>query len=522
MYFDRSDLQQLTPEYVLGLSPERRAALVEQLRKDLMEAQDRLNRNPTNSSCPPSSKAPWDRSFNPDEGETEPKKEEPEDKEEPPKNDGKTEGQPDPSTEKKESSDDKKKKSGKQKGAPGFGRTQKLLVTHQVIHRPECCKGCNCELRWDLPFKATGGHYTIDLTLPKSGTIGLQGINTKHVYGSIMCACGFETTTSPHRVPGESGWIVDVGEWRLIGPMLLAFLVFLKLRMHMTLSKSGEFLSLWLGIKLSDGCINKALREAGRISSHFEPEIIAALKASGLLHMDETPWKEHKVTRWFWVAIGDHVVYYTIGPRTIEVARTILEGFKGTLMTDGLSVYRWYQNRLRCWTHLDRKAVALEESWDKEVASFGAYVVKTFESFRQSIYKMRKMDPSQRESEQKVSEEIRLDFIYECFKRNDSQHEATRAFVVEILNDKDVIFRQLKEPEFPLTNNVSERALRNMVILRKMCQGSKTAEGSKSITSLASVIDTLRLRKQEVWSFLAEAFSKYRSGQSPPSMPSPA
>jgi hypothetical protein len=523
MHFDRSELQQFSPEYVSSLSPERKNSLVEQLRKDLMEAQDRLNRNPTNSSCPPSSLPPWERSIKPDDEKSEQKNDDINDEEDPPKNDGKKENQSNPSTEgKKQEPKDDKKKPGKQRGAQGFGRTQKLLVTSEITHRPECCKGCNCGLGLELLFKATGGHFTIDFVLPKEGGIGLQGTNTKHIYGSIECPCGFKTTTSPHRVPGQSGWVVDLGEWRLIGPMLLAFLVFLKIRMHMTLSKSGELLSLWFGIKLSDGCINRAIREAGRAASHFEPEIIAALKAAGLLHMDETPWKEHKVTRWFWVALSDHVVYYTVGPRTLEVAKRILEGFEGTLMTDGLAVYRWYKNRLRCWSHLDRKAVGLEESWDENAAFFGAYAVQTFESLRQSIYKMRKMEPSLREAEQKASEEIKLKFIYECIRRNDAEHKATRAFSVEILNDADVIFRQIKEPEFPLTNNASERALRNIVILRKMCQGAKTEEGSKAITCLASVIDTLRLRKREIWSFLAEAISKCRSGQPLPPMPSPA
>ena len=421
MHFDRSDLQQLTPEYVQNLSPERKAALVEQLRKDLIEAQDRLNQNPTNSSRPSSSKAPWDRSINPDDGETGQKSDHPADKEKPIKNDDKGKDQPNSPSPKNKPCDDNKKKPGKQPGAPGFGRTQKLIVTHQVIHRPECCKGCNCELGLDLPLEAKGGHYTIDLVLPQPGTIGLQGTNTKHIYGSIVCACGFETITSPHRVAEESGCIV----------------------------------------------------------------------------------------------------YYTVGPRTLEVAKRILEGFKGTLMTDGLAVYRWYEDRLRCWAHLDRKAVGLEESWDKEAATFGAYAVKAFKSLYQCIYKMREMEPSQRQSEQKIADEIRLNFIYECLQRNNAEHEASRAFAVEILNDKDVIFRQITTPEFPLTNNTSENALRNIVILRKMCQGAKTEEGSKAITCLASVVDTLRLRKREVWSFLAEAISKCRSGQAPPPIPHP-
>jgi len=64
MHFEQSDLQQLTPEYIAGLPPEQRSVLIEQLRKDLIEAQDRLNQNLSNSSKPPSSRAHWEKGNN--------------------------------------------------------------------------------------------------------------------------------------------------------------------------------------------------------------------------------------------------------------------------------------------------------------------------------------------------------------------------------------------------------------------------------------------------------------------------
>jgi len=519
MHFNRFDLQQLTTAYVHNLSAERKEALVEQLRKDLIEAQERLNQNPSNSSRPSSSMPPWERSITPeDEEETQSDEgsQVNDDVEKDPVDDTAVPTGKETTKPIKDNKKEPKKKPGKQPGAQGFGRTQKLIVTDEVIHRAECCRGCSFELGPECPFRATGGHYTIDLELLQPGIIGIHGIYTKHIYGLVQCSCGFETTTSPNKASKEPGWIVDMGEWRLIGPQLLAFLVFLKLRLHATLSKSSELLSVWFGIKLSDGCINKALREAGRAVSYFEPELIAALKASGLIHMDETTWKEHKVTRWFWVAISENVVYYTIGPRSLEIVRKILDGYKGILMSDGYAAYRFYENRIRCWPHLERKAVALNESWDKETASFGAYAVATLESLRQSVYKMREMEPSKRTPEYEACDTQRLQFILECVQRNDSKHEPTRAFAVEILYDNAAIFRVLKEPELPLSNNAAEQALRCWVILRNMCYGSKTEEGSKAIAILASVIDTLRLQKREVWGFLATVISQRRSG-SPPS-----
>jgi IS1 family transposase len=358
--------------------------------------------------------------------------------------------------------------------------------------------------------------------LPKSGCIGLQGEYIKHIYGSVRCTCDFETITKPERVSDESGWVVEMGEWKLIGPLLLAFLVFLKLRMHMTLKKTRELLSVWLGISLSDGCINTALREAGRAASILEPELIEALKASGLLHVDETGWKEHKVTRWFWAAIGDNVAYYTVGPRSSETAEKILAGFKGWIMTDGYHAYRKFENRLRCWSHLERKAKSLEESWDKGAANFGAYAVKTFELLRKHVYKMREIARDERKEIQTDCDLERLHFLLKCLQKNDVEHEATRAFAVEILNDHQAIFRVLKHPELPLTNNRAELFIRNWVILRNMCHGSKTEEGSRTISILASIVDTLSMRKAEIWQYLAEVIRFRRSGHSPPSLPVPA
>lgn len=322
-------------------------------------------------------------------------------------------------------------------------------------------------------------------------------------------------------MPKESDWTVDMGENRLVGPLLLAFIVFLKVRMHLTVSKTREMLSLWLGISISDGCINTVIREGGRAASSLEPELIEALKAAGLLHVDETGWKEHKVTRWFWAAIGENIAYYTVGPRSSATVQKILDGFEGWLMTDGYCVYRQFDKRVRCWPHLERKATALEDSWNKDAASFGAYAVKTFKNLRSGVYEMREQSASERENTQAKCDEIRLEFLAQCIKRNDSEHEATRKFAVEIVNDHKAIFQVLKTPELPLSNNLAERSLRCWVILRNMCHGSKTEEGSKTVSILASVVDTLRMRKVDPWGFLAQLFQARRGGRAPPPLPNP-
>ena len=523
MHFDRSDLQQLTPEYIDKLPPERVAVLCEQLRQDLIQARDRLNQNPSNSSRPPSTRASWERQ--PDDESID----NPDDKPQSGSFDKQT---VEPTQENatatveanqpQQEAKSPKRKPGRQPGSQGFGRTQKLIVTHEVVHRPSCCKGCAALFEPQATFHATCGYCSIDIVLPEEpGIIGISGTYTKHIFGKIDCPCGYETATKPYHVEQEGCWSVEMGEWRLIGPMLASFIVFAKLRLHLTISKTKELLGHWLGIALSKGSISKVLLEVGRAVSYLQPELIAALRASGLLHVDETSWKEHKITRWLWVAVGDQVVYFAVGARSLEMAQSIIGDFSGVLMTDGYLTYRSLANRIRCWAHLDRKAKALAESYDKSASIFGLRMVRALKSMQDSIYRMREMSQEHRAIEAALADETRIEVLAECIKQEDARNEKARAFAGEILNDIQAIFRILKEPELPLTNNRAEQAIRPLVILRKISYGSKTDEGSRAISLLASVTTTVFVRGQHAWNFLADLINKRRTGHPPPSLPPP-
>jgi hypothetical protein len=72
-----------------------------------------------------------------------------------------------------------------------------------------------------------------------------------------------------------------------------------------------------------------------------------------------------------------------------------------------------------------------------------------------------------------------------------------------------------------LTNNVAERSLRHWVLLRKISFGSRTAQGSRVIALLASVIDTARLRRLNPWEFIAQVVADRRKNQPAPCLPMP-
>jgi transposase len=84
----------------------------------------------------------------------------------------------------------------------------------------------------------------------------------------------------------------------------------------------------------------------------------------------------------------------------------------------------------------------------------------------------------------------------------------------------DAIFQVLDHPHLPLTNNEAERALRHWVILRKICNGTRTEAGSRVFTILASVIETCRKRQHSPWRYLQTVIANRRAGL--PALPLPA
>ena len=265
--------------------------------------------------------------------------------------------------------------------------------------------------------------------------------------------------------------------------------------------------------------INQCIHEAGRAVESLEKQMVEEILRSELLYADETPWKEKACLLWFWVFSSLTVTLFVIGPRSSQVIERILGNvFSGWLMSDGLKVYRQYLKRLRCWAHLDRKAKGLSESLDGEARLFGNQVLAIFKILRKAVYQAREGPPGTTNLRQ-VHGNLLGVLMLACHKHADSSHEKTRALARELLYDWDAILAILSNPHLPMTNNEAERLLRHWVIYRRICCGTRTAQGSRVVALLASVIETCRKRKVLPWPFLADTIARRRRGEAVPSLP---
>ncbi len=523
MHLSDHSLSQLDEAYVQSLDEGSLRGLLLRALEDLKEARERLGQNPTNSSRPPSSQAPWDR---PSAGQDEPSDDDA-DEASPPDQDA---DQPDEAntppedastrSEQTTKPEQPKRQPGKQPGAPGFGRTQVFAAHETLIHRPEMCAGCGKALPADAPSVAYAGFQAIDLVWGEADHPGLHLHITDHRLHDSLCACGHHTRARPGEGLVEDARLgsVVLSEWRLVGPGLATLIVALHRRFRMSHRRIRAFLHDWLGLSLSTGTIQGTLREAAAASAPLEAELIEAVVASDLLHADETSWPQGGELLWLWVFTSATVTLFAVAKRGREILDRILPGFTGWLMSDGWQAYRHLPHRLRCWAHLTRKAQGLIDSDDREAQAFGHQVQDTFDTLIGAIHAAR--DGPTRDLTT-IHAALLAELRAACVRRLGHRHAKTKALAVELWNDWEAIFRVLENPQWPITNNDAERALRHWVIARRIMMGTRTEAGSRTFTLLASVIETCRQRGHVPWPYLASVIAERRAGRAAAPLPAP-
>ena len=521
MHLSDHDLTQLDDAGLGRLSVSELLGLAIRLLADLKEARDRLNRTPENSSQPPSTQAPWEKAGceEPDDDHEETPADQAEGPSESPPplaREGSEEGRS--SSAKATGGTPPPRKPGRQPGTPGVSRTQVLPVTAQRDHAPDRCACCEVALGEGASSRPSTARYEIDVVRADEGMPGLMLTQTRHTYWETECACGHWTRAHPGRAEAEADWTVELTEWHLVGPMLVALICAL---WHLRLSRAKIrlFLHDWLGLDLGVATINQCLHEAGRaVEPVVDGEILATVKEAAVVYADETSWLERGQLLWLWVFTCTTATLFVVGQRTKDVVEAVLgKDFANWLMSDGYAAYRNFDQRLRCLAHIVRKARGLVDSLDPRAWSLGTHVLETLDELMAVVYQARAAPPDEPLRERFAA---RLEALYRvCVDHADSGHAKTRALARELLNDWDTFWVVLENPGFPLTNNEAERALRHWVIARRISFGTRTSQGTRAFALLASTVETCRKRSASPWLYLAEVLRQRRKGLAAPALP---
>ena len=393
---------------------------------------------------------------------------------------------------------------GGQPGHPGHTRTLLPVeeVDEVVVLKPDRCSGCHALLWGDDP--APFRHQVIEIP-------PIQPVVTEYQWHQLVCAgCGEVT-----RAPWPEG--VPSGTY---GPRVQATVALYTGAYRLPKRTTHQMMEEVFGVPMSVGTIGPLEQATTEAVAAPVEEARTYVHAQEVAYLDETSWRQGDKRAWLWVAVTSLVTVFVVRlSRGGQVARELLgEHFSGILVTDRYSAYNWYPVRWRqlCWAHVLRDFEAMrargggsEEIGDALLAQAhqmfawwhrvreGTLQRSTFRSY---------MTPLRREVERL------LDVGSRCGVPK------TAGTCRDILKRRQALWTFVQVAGVEPTNNTAERSIRPGVLWRKGSFGTQSAEGSRFVESMLTVVTTLKQQQRNVLEYLTAACAAALRGEAAPSL----
>ena len=281
---------------------------------------------------------------------------------------------------------------------------------------------------------------------------------------------------------------VGVGSVQL-GPEALTLAAILNKQMGLSLGHTRQVLSYGFGLEVSRGGLYRALaRMAGRAEPTYDGLVETARQAP-VNGMDETGWKVGGRLQWLHVAVSAQVTVYAILPgRGYEQAVAILgAAYDGFLIHDGWAPYYRFPFAFHqsCVAHLLKRCREMAQVASPAALAFPRAVEDLLETSLELRDRHERGEVSERGLSIATGKlQAKLDRMLETRRRNAANGRLARHLEHELL----WLFTFLHCPGLDATNNAAERAIRGMVIARKVWGGNRTWEGARTQQILASVL----------------------------------
>jgi transposase len=292
------------------------------------------------------------------------------------------------------------------------------------------------------------------------------------------------------RHPLQTSDAVGVGSVQL-GPEALTLAALLNKQMGLSLGHTRQVLSYGYGLEVSRGGLYRALaRMAGRAEPTYDG-LVETARQAGVNGMDETGWKVGGRLQWLHVAVSAQVTVYAILPgRGYEQSVMILgAAYDGFLIHDGWAPYYRFRFAFHqsCLAHLLKRCREMAQIASPAARAFPRAVEHLLQSglaLRDRQERGEISSHGMRTATGKL--EAQLDRMLETCRRNRANHRLAR----HLQHEQLWLFTFLHCFGLEATNNTAERAIRGMVIARKVWGGSRTWEGARTQQILASVLRT--------------------------------
>lgn len=368
-------------------------------------------------------------------------------------------------------------------GHTGYGRKKPETIDQHIHAQLTHCPDCQTEL---TQTQATVSHTITDVP----HWMLMQPVVTEYTIARQWCrTCKKEVHATPRGViPGSR-----------FGSNLVTMILVWKYRFREPLNKIVERLAVFYGLTLTEACVVSIMQRAREWLGIDYEKLIVEIRGAGVKHADETGWRINGKNGWAWVFLSKQSVYYTIEKtRGKGIPGEKLKGATGVLIRDDYGGYtKLPMLQQSCWAHLLRKSheAVEQESVSEEMQELHKKLKTMYLLLMEDL-----SQPFDQDARKAWHQEYLTDIhkiIRASYQAKDAQKIQTR-----IKNQEKNLITALLYQNVSLTNNAAERAIRPLVVTRKISGGSRSTVGAKTHAVNMSVIETINKRKQPLLSTL--------------------
>jgi transposase len=283
-----------------------------------------------------------------------------------------------------------------------------------------------------------------------------------------------------------------------IGPNALGLAAEMKHGLGVSYGKVARLLETSWGMHIARSTVARAdERLANRLAPTYQ-QLLLHLRASEVVHADETGWKVAGQPAWLWVFTNDSLSVYTIDPtRAHEVVERILgEDFAGVLGCDCFLAYDALKTytQSKCAGHLLRRCAEILESKSGRAVCFSRQVARLLRAA--IILKQRHRDG-------KISAHGyavacgRLEAALDRLLAGHYTDPENARFAKLLRKQRPHLLTFLYVDAMDPTNNAAEREIRPAVLIRKTNGCNRSPTGAQTHSILTSVIRTCQKHGQD-------------------------
>src|SRR5258708_3662065 len=373
------------------------------------------------------------------------------------------------------------RKRGGQVGHRGYGRNAPVRIDKQYSIYADCCPTCKGKLNRS---KTTLHHTVEDIPAIQKQ----QTIVTRYEVEKQWCKkCKKEVTVQPAGViPGSR-----------LGLNLIMQVVIWKYLCRIPLNIIVSLLEMTYDVHVSTGTLVLFLKQTSQYFGKPYKEILKEVRAAPVKHADETGWRVNGENNWCWAFLKEDAVYYTIEEtRDKGVPEKILKNChpEDVLVRDDYAGYKKLPFvHQSCWAHL------LRESHKEVTQKTPTEAMKKLHQQIKQIYQQLEQVTS-KPFVKEERESMYATLLTEIQTISNTAYTAGDAKRIQyrITSQNKNLLTALMYENVPLTNNLAERAIRPMVVTRKISGGSRSRDGATIHAINMSVLQTMKMKNQPI------------------------